>query len=168
MLTGQASEIRTRHPEATGSNRRRSLAFNDLSQVVPEVRGLLNCRRTVGQWTLAQICRHLADTVNASMDGFDMRRHRLKRRLCGKLLLRLTFRYGIPAGYTVDPALSPPEDADLDQALADLKRAIARYQTHQGRLHPHPLFGRLSRPMWDRLHCFHCGHHLSFAIPSEG
>jgi len=145
----------------------RSFVVEDLSQVMPEVRRLLASSHTVGDWTLAQICRHLADTVDASMDGFNMRRHRLKRTFCGKLLLHLTFRYGIPPGYTVDPTLSPPKGADLDQAVADLEKALARYQAHRDRLHPHPLFGRLSRPMWDRMHRFHCGHHLSFAIATD-
>lgn len=153
--------------QATGRKGRRSLTLEDLSQVLPEVRRLLKGHHTVGQWTLGQICRHLADTINASIDGFDLRNHRIKRRLCGKLMLRLTFRWGIPAGYTVDAALSPLEGSDLDQALVDLERAVARYQAFDGPLQPHPLFGRLSRSMWDRMHRFHCGHHLSFAIAAD-
>jgi hypothetical protein len=144
----------------------RTLVFADLSEVMPEVRRLLSGHRTLRNWTLAQVCRHLADTINASMDGFDLRRHRFKRCLFSRPLLAVTYRYGIPRGYTVDPKLTPPPDADMTQALADLEAAIRRYAAHRGEPQPHPLFGRLSRPGWDRLHCFHCAHHLRFVLPA--
>jgi nitrite reductase (NO-forming)/hydroxylamine reductase len=43
---------------------------------------------------------------------------------------------------------------------------LARYLQHDGRLHAHPLFGNMPRETWDRVHCVHCAHHLSFVIPS--
>ncbi len=99
------------------------------------------------------------------MDGFDLRRHRIKRWFFSKPLLGYTYRYGIPRGYTVDPKLTPPPGVELAPAVQALEAAIDRYRSHTGRLHPHPLFGRLSRKGWDRLHCFHCAHHLSFVQP---
>jgi len=129
---------------------------------------LIPAHRTVGQWTLAQVCRHLADTINGSMDGFDLRRHRFKRFFLGKRLLRWTYRHGIPPGYTIDPRLTPPPNVRLDEALDAMERAVERYRTYRGRLRAHPLFGDLSREMWGRLHCFHSAHHLSFVIPTDG
>ena len=102
------------------------------------------------------------------MDGFDLRRHRFKRFFLSKRLLRYTYRHGITPGYTVDPRLTPPSNVQLDEALAALERAVERYRTYEGRLRAHPLFGDLSREMWDRLHCFHGAHHLSFVIPTDG
>ena len=152
---------------AAGSQRR-TLAFHDLRELLPEVRGLIPAHRTVGQWTLAQVCRHLADTINGSMDGFDLRRHRFKRFFLSKRLLRYTFRHGIPPGYTIDPKLTPPPHVKLDETMLALERAVVRFRLHRGRLRAHPLFGDLSREMWDRLHCFHSAHHLSFVIPTAG
>jgi len=147
--------------------RRRLLTLAGLPDIVVEVRSLADGpHRTVGNWTLAQVCRHLADTINGSMDGLDLSRHRFKRFFLSKRLLRYTFRHGIPPGYTIDPKLNPPSDVTLEASLAALERAVARYQSYEGRLRPHPLFGDLSRGMWDRLHCFHGAHHLSFVIPS--
>ncbi len=134
---------------------------------MPEVERLQAGHRSVGNWTLAQVCKHLADSVNGSIDGFDLRRHRIKRALLAKPLLWYTFWFGIPSGYTVDPALTPPDDVRLDETSAGLREAIARYQRHDGTLAPHPLFGRLSRATWDRMQCFHCAHHLRFVLPSE-
>jgi hypothetical protein len=159
------SEERTIGVSGRATTRRRSLVFTDLSEVMPEVRRLAAGHRKLRNWTLAQVCRHLADTLFASIDGFDLRRHRFKRWFLCKPLLIYTYRFGIPRGYTVDPKLTPPREVELAAALSDLTEALARYRTHAGPLHPHPLFGRLRRKAWDRLHCFHCAHHLSFLIP---
>ena len=134
---------------------------------MPEVERLRAGYRSVGNWTLAQVCEHLAGSINGSIDGFDLRRHRIKRALFARPLLWYTFRFGIPSGYTVDPALTPPDDAGLDGAITGLREALARYQQHDGPLSPHPLFGKLSRAMWNRMQCFHCAHHLRFVWPSE-
>jgi len=146
---------------------RRVLTFTDFGEILPEVRRLIPAHRTVRQWTLAQICRHLADTINGSMDGFDLRRHRFKRFFLSKRLLRYTYRYGIPPGYTVDPKLTPPPNVKLDASLAALEQALERYRSYRGRLRAHPLFGDLSREKWDELHCFHAAHHLSFVISTD-
>ncbi len=157
-------------PAEGGSHmRRRLLTFASVPEILAEVRSLADGpHRTVGNWTLAQVCRHLADTIDGSMDGLDLSRHRFKRFFLSKRLVRHTFRHGIPPGYTVDPKLNPPPDVTLEPSVAALERAVARYQSYEGRLRPHPLFGDLSRGTWDRLHCFHGAHHLSFVVPSGG
>ncbi len=102
------------------------------------------------------------------MNGFDLGHHRFKRFFLGKRLLRWTYQHGITPGFTVDPKLNPPHNVKLNEALIALELAIERYRTYKGRLRAHPLFGDLSRPMWDHLHCFHGAHHLSFVIPTDG
>ncbi len=102
------------------------------------------------------------------MDGFDLRRHRFKRFFLSKRLLRWTYQHGIPPGYTIDPKLTPPPDAKLDETLAALERAVERYRSFRGRLRAHPLFGDLAREEWDKLHCFHAAHHLSFVVFTDG
>ncbi|MFQ5494461.1 MAG: DUF1569 domain-containing protein [Phycisphaerae bacterium] len=147
--------------------RRGTLIIPNLHDVLVLVDALTPDQRTIGHWSLGQICKHLADSIHGSIDGFDLRRHRIKRFFFARSLLWFTYRYGIPAGYTVDPKLAPPGDIGLDEAIGELRDAIQRYQRHAGPLHAHPLFGRLSRPAWDRLHCFHCAHHLSFVLPGN-
>lgn len=138
-----------------------ALVFDDLSQVLPEVRRLRTAHRVTGRWTLAQICRHLADSLNGSIDGFGVNRHRLMRVLFGRLALRRVFDTGsLDPGFTVTERLNPPADSDLDESIDLLERAVARYRAHAGPLRVHPFFGALSRSEWDRLHCIHCAHHL--------
>lgn len=146
---------------------RRSLSFEELSQVVPEVLRLGAGCRTVSRWSFAQICQHLANSFNGSIDGLDLSRHRFKRFFIAKSMLRYTLRYGIPTNYTVDPNIEPPPDVDLADAIEALSRAVERYRGHRGPLQAHPLFGKMPRHVWDRVHCIHCAHHLSFVLPGE-
>ncbi len=148
------------------TNQRRPLRFEELSQVVPEAMRLKSGHRTVSRWTLAQICKHLANSFNGSIDGLDLSRHKFKRFFLARQMLRYTFRYGIPVNYTVDPNIEPTSDVDLDEALEQLAGAIERYQAHGGLLRAHPLFGEMPRDDWNRIHRIHCAHHLSFVLPT--
>lgn len=55
---------------------RRTLNFTSLDQVLPDVEG----HTTVGQWSLGQVCNHLALTGRLSMDGFPDKFPWLERR----------------------------------------------------------------------------------------
>jgi hypothetical protein len=154
-----------------GASGRRTLHFRDCADVLADARRLQRTpHRPVGNWTLAQACKHLADTFHASMNGIPLGKGRLRRFFLGRKILDWTLRNGIPSGVTVDEKLTPPSGCDVETSLRELDAAIARYQAHRGGLKPHPIFGRLNRADWDRLHLFHCAHHLSFLVdaPPEG
>lgn len=95
-----------------------------------------------------------------------MRRHADKPQWKRRVLLWFTFGLGIPEGVVVDPRLTPPEGVPLEESITALREAVLRYQRHEGPLCPHPLFGRLSRRAWDRLHRVHAAHHLGFIEPA--
>ena len=100
------------------------------------------------------------------MEGFDLRRHRIKRFLLKRSMLRVALTRGIPRNYTVDANLTPPLEVDLDESVDALERSIARYVNQDGTLHGHPLFGVMPRSLWDQVHRVHCAHHLSFVHPT--
>ena len=151
-----------------GPLRRRVLHFDNLSQVLDDVCKMHACaHRSAGHWTLAQVYKHLANTFHGSIDGLLLGGHRLRRLLFGRRILAWTLKHGIPPGVTLDPRLNPPADCDFDTSFVELERSVAKYSAYRGRLKPHPVFGRLNRASWDRLHCFHCAHHLSFIVPDE-
>jgi len=155
---------------AAAESVRRKLHYGDFDEILDDVRRMQSRPHcNLGQWTLAQACKHLADTFHASIDGIKLGGHRLRRLLLGRKILGWTFKNGIPPGVTVDEKLTPPPGCDIEKSLRELEVAIRRYRAHTGKLRPHPIFGRLSRPEWDRLHCFHCAHHLSFIVeaPTE-
>ncbi len=147
---------------------RRKLHFDNFFEVLDDIRNMRDCAHScAGNWTLAQACKHLADTFHGSIDGIRLGGHRLRRIFLGRRILAWSLKHGIPPGITVDPRLTPPPDCEFNQSFRQLESAIERYRAHRGRLQPHPIFGRLSRKDWDRLHCFHCAHHLSFLIVDE-
>lgn len=134
---------------------------------MPDVRRLADGHKTIGAWSLGQICQHLADSFVGSMEGFDLRHHRIKRFFLKKQMLKVALTKGIPRGWTVDPGLTPSADVNTDTAIEALAGAIARYQAHRGKLQAHPLFGLMPRDTWDRVHCVHCAHHLSLTVPVD-
>ena len=105
---------------------RRALAFDTFQQVLAEIAEVRKAHRTTGNWTIAQICKHLADSVNGSIDGFDLRQHRIKRTLFKGPLLWYTFKWGIPREYTVDPALTSDGGALL---LREVDRRLGLTKT---------------------------------------
>lgn len=152
------------HPQP--SQPRSALTFNDLTDVIDDVEDLRRGNRATGNWTLAQTCRHIADTIHGSMDGLGVTNHRVMRALFGRRVLRQVFQSNtLGDGFTVTEKLNPPEDVDLEVSVAALRQAITRYRTHPGPLHLHPFFGWLTRVQWDRLHCIHAAHHLKRLLP---
>lgn len=147
--------------------KRRRLSFTVLAEVMPEVTRLRQGHRAVGNWTLAQTCRHLADSFHGSIDGFRTDRHRIMRTLFGRRALGRVFAtHRIDEGFTVTDRLNPPADSDPEESAARLDAALRRFIEHTGPWGIHPFFGRLTGAEWTRLHCIHCAHHLSFVIPS--
>ena len=47
---------------------RRTLRFNSLDEVMPDVERLLEGHSTVGNWSLAQICRHVSTVMRRVVD----------------------------------------------------------------------------------------------------
>lgn len=146
---------------------RRHLVFDSIDDVMPDVRLLAAGHRTIGNWSLGQIGKHLTDSFNGSIDGFDLRNHRIKRFFIKKKMLNVALTKGIPLNYTVDPNITPPPEVNQGKAIDGLEKAIQRYLAHVGPLEAHPLFGKMPRETWDRVHRVHCAHHLSFALPTR-
>lgn len=151
----------------TVSDTRRALVFNDLAEVLQDVERMRTEHRTIGNWSLAQICKHLADSFNGSIDGFGVDRHWLMRTVVGRSALRRVFQTNsLDTGFTVTERLNPSPDVELDPSITDLSNALDRFTAHTGPLHLHPFFGELDHDEWRRLHCIHCAHHLSFVLPA--
>src|SRR5438874_987908 len=89
---------------------RRVLAFACLGEVMPDVERLLVGHRTVGQWTLGQMCNHLATTIRLSMEGIPQKAPWLVRRTAGVLIRgamlwrgRMPEAVGVPGVYLPRP-----------------------------------------------------------------
>jgi hypothetical protein len=145
---------------------RRPLAFTSLAEVMPEVDRLLAGHKTVGRWSLGQVCNHLSDSLNYSIDGFNAKVPWLIRMLFGGMAKRELFSTGkMREGIKLPEKFLPKPGLDARSEAERLRTSLQRYEAHTGALAEHPMFGPLDRDHWTRLHCIHCAHHLSFVHP---
>lgn len=141
--------------------------FDRLQDVSADVQTLLTLgHRTVGQWTLAQICNHLAAGIGYSIDGFPGRSAPwLFRQTLGRLIRRrLLATARIPRRLPISERFQPPDTSDPRQAAANLSATIDRFLASTTPPKPHPFLGHLRQDQWEQFHCIHCAHHLSFAV----
>jgi Protein of unknown function (DUF1569) len=146
--------------------RRRSITFASLDDVMPDVDRLLLGYEQVGNWSLGQICNHVGLGVRSTVEGFPVRAPWLVRKLIAPLVRENIFKTGqMREGIKVPAAVLPKTGLD-DRAEAEaLRAALKLYMAHTAPMAPHPFFETLSRERWDRFHCIHCAHHLSFVLP---
>ena len=79
---------------------------------------------------------------------------------------RLLHESGIvPEGIPTSMRIVPDESLEEREEAEGLRQAIARHEASPGPVVPHILLGFLTREEWDRFHCVHAAHHLSFAVP---
>ncbi|QEH33542.1 hypothetical protein OJF2_20440 [Aquisphaera giovannonii] len=147
------------------NSRRMTLRFDSMDDIIPEVERLRRGCRTVGTWSLAQICQHLAMVARRVVDMPATDTPDRSQWVPPEQKAEV-FRSGrIPEGLPAPDALLPPKDVDLDAAVEALRSALAYFKASDGPKVPHRFFGYLTRDEWEQLQCIHCAHHLSFAIP---
>lgn len=142
---------------------RRALQFDSLADVMADVDRLALGHHAHGQWTLGQVCRHLAVAIAGTLRN---RPREVTRELAPeqaaarqRILKEGRFEEGVPIPFE---RLVPPPDVDDQAEVAALRDALVQYQNTPGEFGPHPLLGPLTRAEWDRFHAVHCAHHLSF------
>jgi len=157
---GSAAHLNSK--EASMANRR-DLSFARLDEIMPEVDRLLTGHATVGQWSLGQMCHHLATAFRYS----TMARSPLPEPTEQQAAIRDRFFAAgkFPDGRNAPPGLDPKPGLD-DRAEADALRAtIDNFASATGPCAAHPVLGPLSHEHWARFHCMHAAHHLGFAVP---
>lgn len=148
----------------------RALNLERLDQVMPEVDRLLQGHETLGNWSLGQICRHLALSVQYSVDGFPRRAPWIMRRSLGPVVLGKVLKARrIRAGFKSPEYLQPNPGLDARAEAEALRAAIHLFNARpaQAGFAEHPFFGRMTKSQWTDFHGIHCAHHLSFARPTS-
>lgn len=144
---------------------RRTLQFESLDEIMPEVERLLAGCSTVGCWSLAQICRHLATVLRRVVD-LPASTPSDPSQWVDEARKRAVFESRrLPEGIQGPPEIMPTETLGAAEEAEGLRRAIDHYQASGGPVIPHRVFGPLTKAEWDQLSLIHCAHHLSFAIP---
>lgn len=146
---------------------RRALRYESFDQVMPDVERLLKGHTTVGNWSLAQICRHLATVIRRHVD-LPVSTPSDPSQWVSEAQKRQLLDSGILAeGITGPPGVVPVETLGAREEAEGLRAAIAHYTASPGPVIPHRIFGPLTKDEWDRFELVHLAHHLSFAVPTE-
>lgn len=148
---------------------RRELDFRSIDEMIAEIERLRDRGyRREGNWTLAQVCDHLAIFFRGSLDGYDAPPAPWHVRLLAKLMLRSALkRRKFKQGVRVPNELLPGDPRDDSAAVAEFVELASRYRDSTGEPAPNPFFGRLSRDTCTQLHLIHAAHHLSFLRPND-
>ncbi len=119
--------------------------------------------RMLGNWSYGQILKHVAKSLDASIDGVGFMLP-APLRLAMKLLMKRRYlTKPLPPGFNA-PKSFQPDETSVDEGLAALRAAIAR-QGRETERKMHPAFGRISNQEWDQFNWRHAEMHMSFVVP---
>jgi hypothetical protein len=145
---------------------RRKLNFSSYDELLACARGLSQSpTRQLGNWSLGQICEHLAAAMDMAIDGPSFKPS-LVARWFGPLFKRRFLTRGLPSGVQLPKTAVKllPRGCESDAGLAALERAIERLKRDPKRTR-HAVFGHLTHDEWDQLQLRHAEMHLSFIEP---
>jgi hypothetical protein len=146
---------------------RRSLRFSSFDELLAEASRLSAMpTRQLGNWSLGQICEHLAKGMDMAVDGppFTMP---IYVRLVGPFLKKRILTRRMSSGFTLPKSASAllPAPIGTAEGLARLEESVRRLRQTTDRK-PHGIFGRLTVAEWDQLQFRHAEMHLSFIEPA--
>ncbi len=145
----------------------RELHFGNLNDIVFDAESRRELISDVGGVVVqGQILEHLAVSLDCSFDGFPFQAPWFLRKLVSPFIKNGFITKPMRAGFKLPAnagALSPG-DVSVEEGLAHLKKAVARYETETPNVH-HPVFGRMARQEWVSLGLRHAELHMSFVVP---
>ncbi len=152
---------------ATG---RRQLRYDSYDDLLADLDALTTGEpEVVGNWSPAQICKHLAAAFNGCIDGVSFRANWPTRVIAKSFLKNKFLNKSLPAGFkipgTAKKQFEPEQSLDLNEQAAALRKAIARVKSDKTRA-AHPFFDQLSAEQWDQFNLRHAELHMSFVRPA--
>ena len=156
-------------------NQRRTVAFENLDEVIEDVRKLLDSGYSAsGDWNLSQVCGHLNDWMQFPMDGYPKVAVPIRALLwlmkvtVGRRQLNRILESGFRVKTPTMPQTVHAADAQMDAAAVEqLVETINRFKKYDGPIATSPVFGELSAEEALQLQLQHCAHHLSFLTPDK-
>jgi len=153
--------------------KKRRLSFDSFEEMMAEVHLLIEHGYVSnGNWTLAQVCGHLADWMRFPIDGFPKPPLPMRmifwvmKKTVGPGMKRKILAEGFKGGIPAAPETVPKPDAMTDQQAADLlQETVDRRQAHDGEFIPSPFFGPLDSETQIKLSLLHAAHHLGYLEP---
>src|SRR3954454_1603130 len=120
---------------------RRTLRYGSLDEGMPDLERLLQGHTTVGNWSLAQICRHLSTVMRRVVDLPASTPHDSSQWV-GEDRKREVLASGtLPEGLTGPPEVMPVNTLGEREEAEGLRAAVAHYKASPGPVIPHRIFG---------------------------
>ena len=141
---------------------RRSVRYQSYDDLLRDAERIASSEsiQTLGNWSLGQIFKHLADAIESSIDGSGFVLP-WPIRIVFTMLMKRKYLYGsLPAGFKA-PKRFQPGPIDTLAALDELRAAVGRMKSEADRV-MHPAFGNITREEWDQFNLRHCEMHMSF------
>jgi hypothetical protein len=145
---------------------RRKLQFANFEELLADVHDLARVEtRQLGNWSLGQVCVHLAKGIDTAIDGAPFSPPWVMR-LVGPLFKSRVLARGMTPGFRLPRRAEPllPAETSTAAGIAALERGVERLCRESARL-PHAFFGKLTREEWDALMLRHAELHLGFIVP---
>jgi hypothetical protein len=161
MGTGKDAPIAT--AQVTG---RRRVRFSNLDELLADAEQCISGGyRRLGNWSLGQIAKHLADGMAVGLDGSPVKAPFLLRFVARRFFKKRALRQMKP-GFKLPKKFAAqfvPPDTDDAEGVELLRTAIRRWKAEPQR-HEQPFFGPLTDEEWDRLVLRHGELHMSFLV----
>lgn len=120
--------------------------------------------RAAGAWSPYQALIHCAQSIEYSVTGFPRLKPVLLRATVGRIVMRKFLRQGHMRHGLAAPIPGAPEiprEGDLQQAVERLMRSIDDFEAFRGEPAIHPVYDRVAKEQYARLHAMHLADHLS-------
>jgi hypothetical protein len=155
-------------------SRQRRLVFRSGQEVIDEIVRLRDGGYTRSKnWSLTQICDHIAKTIDIEMRGGLKQLPWIARKLVGEPLAKWMLRYDrsptwlmIPAPRLVRPA-EVAADADDPATIEGCIEIIRMAEMFPGPVPSFPFADDISVEDWRRLNWIHAAHHLGYLLPRD-
>lgn len=158
-------------PVSTRRAVRRPLHFHCLNCITAELDRIeaahgAGTLATTGNWTPGENIDHCAKLFEFALDGFPTMAPWFVRTVA-----RLFLRNRATSGRTAPAGFRLPKDAaymlprpgiPFEQAMARMRRCLARIAAGERMTRPNPIFGPMAHGEWVRMQCGHCQLHLGF------
>jgi hypothetical protein len=147
---------------------RRAVRFRSFDELLAEAESLAaGPTESLGNWSLGQALKHLALSMDLSIDGGDFDVHWLIRGFIRTFLRRRLIHVRMSPGVRLPPPMAEqlvPGETSVEEGLSELQRAVERLR-RDSRRRPHPLLGKMSLAEWEQFHLRHAELHLSYILP---
>lgn len=118
---------------------------------------------SAGQWNVAQVMDHCAQSVEFSLLGFPEHKSDVFKNTAGAVAFSLfgakgSMKHGLSEAIPGAPELDA--NRSIAQALARLKRSLIEFDGYNGQLKDHFAYGALNKDDYALAHVMHFNNHM--------